>query len=393
VRDRLRHMAGLGVAVSLLAAGGLAFVLGSGASAQAATTATTATQAASTLAFSSTSPVLVQTSDTTWRTNVVVTVSSNCAPTLSFWLVLPSGATVPTRSISESPPSCPASDWQVLPETLTFGSLPGSPATATLVVSQNDRTTVTGTAGGVATTQLTLQRLLPSVDGLPFGWVIVAAGAFALVFLMLALASEAGRNDGRRVVFSAPVYASASWTFKDSWATNITAVGAVLGGFFTASSSVATMFPGVPLYRFTIANLTCGAIVVVVPLVVAVCIASTQKETQRGSKASPPKGEAVVGSIGAVLVGGTITMFAVGAELSLFGILIDASAATGEWTVVFLILLAIAALVVLVYALLTTYKLNDSSADAAKSLRNGDSSALAQVTSALARSADTSLTL
>ncbi len=393
MRDRLRHLAGLALGSSFLAIGGLVLVPGSGAASAAvpavASPTTPAHAAASTtasLAFSSTNPVLLQTSNNTWRTNVVVTISSSCPSTLSFWLVLPSTATVPAHSVVTVRHPCTSSNWQVLPESLTFGALPGSPATATLVVSQFDRTTPT--AGGVATTQLTLQRLLPSVDGLPFGWVVVAAGAFALLFLILALASEAGRNDGRRLVLSAPVYASASWTFKDSWATNITAVGALVGTFIAASSSVTTLFPGVPLYRFSIAIATCGAIVVVVPLLVPVCSAATPTHP----KVKPTDGEVVVASISAVLVGATLTMFAVGAELALFGMLIDVSTATVGWSVAFLILLAVAALVVLAYALLTTERLKVASADLVK-LPTERPWARMQVASALARSVDTSLTL
>jgi hypothetical protein len=390
----MRQPTGLVLAVFFLAVCGLTFVFGSG-TASPATPVTPAPTAAgkatsstaATLAFSATSPVLVQTAKKTWRTNVVVTISSTCPPTLSFWLVLPSTATVSARSVSEPHPPCTTSNWQVLPETLTFGALPGSPAAATVVVSQHGRTAIADTAGGVATTQLTLQRILPSVDALPFGWVVVAAGAFALLFLMLALASEASRNAGRPVDLSAPVYASASWTFKDSWATNITAVGALVGTFIASSSSVATLFPGVPLYRFSIAIATCGAVVVVVPLIVAVCASIP---TKTGVK--PPDGDVVVASIGAVLVGATLTMFAVGAELTLFGILIDVSAATGGWTAAFLVLLAVAALVVLVYALITTNKLNVGSAKVA-AMQAGQPGAHMQVASALARSTDTSLTL
>jgi hypothetical protein len=392
----LRQLASL-LAGSFLAAVGLALVLGCGTAAPAApeTATTTATASASstaaTLSLPATSPVLVQTSDTTWRTNVIVTVSSTCPATLSFWLVLPSSATVPARSASLARPPCNGSNWQVLPETLSFGPLPGNPAAATLVVSQHDRSTAPSPAGGIATTQLTLQRLLPSVDGLPFGWVVVAAGGFAVLFLMLALASEAGRNDGRRVNLLSPVYAAGSWSFKDSWATNITAVGALVGTFLSASSSVASMFPGVPLYRFSIANATCGAIVVVVPLIVAVAGALTPTDPQ----ARPPNGEAVVSSIGAVLVGGTLTMFAVGAELSLFGTLVDVSSATGGWTAVFLIMLALAALVVLAYALLTTHRLNVSSGLAAAKFRapGAGPRMLVAPVSALSRSADSSFTL
>jgi hypothetical protein len=348
--------------------------------------------------------VLVQTDATTWRTNVVVTVSSTCPTSVSFWLVLPSTDVDPARVVSNAHPPCTTSNWQVLPETLTFGSLPGSPAAATLVVSQNGRTTVSSTSGGVATTQLTLQRILPSVDGLPFGWVIVAAGAFALLFLILALASEADRT-ARRINFSAPVYAAASWTFKDSWATNITVVGAVLGTFIAASGSVTSLFPGVPLYRFSLANVACGALVIVVPLVVAVCSALTKQNPD----VKPQQGDAIVASFGSVLVGGTLTMFGVGAELTLFGILADASGATSGWIAVFLIALALAAVVVLAYALLTTHKLKLAGDEAATKLvarATLKSAALAAnrawvpdqqddvvVSSALARSADTSLTL
>jgi len=391
----MRRLAQL-LTVSLLAVCGFTFVLGTAAAAPATRPTTTETATASSpaagLAFSSTSPVLVQTSDTTWRTTVIVTISTTCPATLSFWLVLPSTTTlVPATSARPASPPCTDSNWQVLPETLTFGPLPGSASSVTLAVSQYDRNSASP-AGGVATTQLTLQRLLPSTDGLPFGWVIVAGGGFALLFLILALALEADRNDGRRVALSAPIYASASWTFKDSWATNITATGAVVGTFLAASSSVASMFPGVPLYRFSIANATCGAIVVVVPLLVAVwsALIGTDPAVQ------PPSGQAVVASLGAVLVGGTLTMFAVGAELTLYGTLIDVSAATGGWVVTFLILLALAALIVLVYALLTTHKLNVASARFAGNLRArhlGTQVQMNVVSSVLARSADTSLTL
>jgi uncharacterized protein YpmS len=68
------------------------------------------------------------------------------------------------------------------------------------------------------------------------------------------------------------------------------------------------------------------------------------------------------------------------------------SAATGGWTAAFLILLAVAALVVLVYALLTTEQVKRTSADAVK-LRATQPNAHTQVTSALTGSAETSLTL
>lgn len=388
--------------------GGLAFALGTEAAAQGTpltttpTTSKPASTTAATLGFSSTNPVLVQTDATTWRTNVVVTVSSACPAGLSFWLVLPSTRIVPAHSASDGNPPCATSNWQLLPETLTFGALPGSPAAATLVVSQYGRSEVSSTAGGVATIQLTLQRILPNVDGLQFGWVVIAAAVFALLFLVPALAYE--RRRAGSVHLSEPVFASAAWTFKDSWATNITAVGALLATFLAASSSVTSLFPGVPLYRFSIANATCGAIVVIVPLVVAVSTSLTPPNPAF----KPPKNDVVVASFGAVILGGTITMLAVGAELALFGILVDVSSATPGWTMTFLIVLGATAAIVLAYALITTSQLKRTGDAAAEQLTERaehirdardahravpDLPVDVVVSSALARSADTSLTL
>jgi hypothetical protein len=101
-------------------------------------------------------------------------------------------------------------------------------------------------------------------------------------------------------------------------------------------------------------------------------------------------------------------MFGVGAELTLFGILADVSGATSGWTGVFLAALALVALVVLAYALITTYKLKLAGDEVATRLvaRAKRRSLLTEnerselgpqdnvvVNSALARTADTSFTL
>ena len=373
-----------------------------GAQGTATTTTTTAKSSvpstAATLAFATTSPVLVQTAADTWHTNVVVTLSATCPSAISFWLVLPSASRVPALDVSDPDPPCGTSNWQVLPETVTFGTLSGTPASATLVVSQYGQKTSPTPSGGVATTQLSLQRLLPTVWGVPFGWVVLAALVNACVFLLVIplrrrqlrkQAAKAGHNAEVNLL-SSPIYAAASWTFKDSWATNITATGAIVGTFLSASGSVTSLFPGVPLYRFSLANAACGALVVIVPLLVAVASFKLQNE------ATPPTGEAIVASFGAVVLGGAFTMFAVGAEFALFGVLIDVSGATGGWTIVFLVTLSLGALLILAYALTTTSRLASSS-DAMAKTRTTRAGVVATqhiiMSSSLARSADTSLTL
>jgi hypothetical protein len=143
------------------------------------------------------------------------------------------------------------------------------------------------------------------------------------------------------------------------------------------------------LYRFSLANAACGALVVIVPLLVAVASFRVQNKT-------PPSGQAIVASFGAVVLGGAFTMFAVGAEFALFGVLIDVSGATGGWTIVFLVILSLGALVILIYALTTTWRLASSS-DAMGNTDTTDADGVATphfiMSSSLARAADTSLTL
>jgi len=408
---------GLVSALAILICVGAQLAEGPTAGAQGTATTTTtakssAASSAATLAFATTSPVLVQTAAGRWRTNVVVTLSATCPNAISLWLVMPSASRVPAVDVSDPDPPCGTSNWQVLPETLTFGELSGTPAAATLVVSQYSQTTSPMPSGGVATTQLSLQRLLPTVWGVPFGWVILAALVNACAFLLVIPlrrrqlrkrpakaglnAAENGTDDvsteapiADSELLSSPIYAAASWTFKDSWATNITVAGAIVGTFLSASGSVTSLFPGVPLYRFSLANAACGALVVIVPLLVAVASFKVQNEK------TPPTGQAIVASFGAVVLGGAFTMFAVGAEFALFGVLIDVSGATGGWAIVFLVILSLGALIILVYALTTTSRLASSSdaMEETKTRAGGIATQHIIMSSSLAGSADTSLTL
>jgi hypothetical protein len=66
-----------------------------------------------------------------------------------------------------------------------------------------------------------------------------------------------------------PLYAASAWTWGDSWVTNITAVGTIIGTVLTASSGVAALLPGVDQGRFSLLLATAGGVSVIAPLIFA----------------------------------------------------------------------------------------------------------------------------
>jgi hypothetical protein len=70
----------------------------------------------------------------------------------------------------------------------------------------------------------------------------------------------------RKKFWTARFYASAAWTFSDSGATNITALGTAMVAILASSATLSALFPGIDLNPFIIVNIACGAIVVAAPL-------------------------------------------------------------------------------------------------------------------------------
>ena len=66
-----------------------------------------------------------------------------------------------------------------------------------------------------------------------------------------------------------PLYAASAWTWGDSWVTNITAVGTLIGTVLTASSGVAALLPGVDQSRFSLLLVMAGGVSVIAPLIFA----------------------------------------------------------------------------------------------------------------------------
>jgi len=73
------------------------------------------------------------------------------------------------------------------------------------------------------------------------------------------------RLNSRRF-WTARLYATGAWTFKDSWATYITATGTAIVAILAASNTLGAIFPTVDMNPFITMNVVCGGIVAAAPL-------------------------------------------------------------------------------------------------------------------------------
>jgi hypothetical protein len=192
-------------------------------------------------------------------------------------------ATTSPEGIGKDPAAsgCKHQDGSTYAVTLRFTfhvALAEIPAGATLLLSQR----IPGTAAPAeANVSLTVQRWMSPWAYL-WGPLLTGAGmAAVLVVLICWIGLPCRRRPGKNgpehevVHFSAkfwtrPLYATASWTFSDSWATNITVVGTSIGAVLTAAGAFSAVLPGVQLGPFTLLNVGCGAAVVAGPILFGV---------------------------------------------------------------------------------------------------------------------------
>src|SRR5581483_11659999 len=126
-------------------------------------------------------------------------------------------------------------------------------------------------AGSLSTIPVTVRR---EVSLTWYLWIPAAAGGgMALALLLLCLAFVRIYRDGARIspvngeFWKRPLTASGAWTVNDSWATNITAVLALIGTVLATTTATSSIFPGVALDRFALLNIAAGGIIVAAPIV------------------------------------------------------------------------------------------------------------------------------
>jgi len=120
----------------------------------------------------------------------------------------------------------------------------------------------------------------PPVTPADYLWAPMLAGIIAVIVLVL-LTGLIGVPcvDGPAVrtaylfdrkFWSARFYASAAWTFKDSGATNVTALGTAIAAVLATGTTLTAILPKVDVNPFIVMNVACGGIVAAAPLFFAI---------------------------------------------------------------------------------------------------------------------------
>jgi len=120
----------------------------------------------------------------------------------------------------------------------------------------------------------------PPVTPADYLWAPMLAGVIAVIVLVLltgligvpCVDGPAVRTarlfDGK--FWSARFYASAAWTFKDSGATNVTALGTAIAAVLATGTTLTAILPKVDVNPFIVMNVACGGIVAAAPLFFAI---------------------------------------------------------------------------------------------------------------------------
>jgi hypothetical protein len=224
--------------------------------------------------LAATASKLTQQSGATWTTTVYVDTGALCPAPVSFDLL----TTTPYSQTADSSPryvggngspQCGAQAAHPVTEVmLTFTPSPllsSVPQSATLALTPAQAALAQGVIPLDIT--LTVQR---QVSDWQYVWIPVFCGlglAAALIGLTwgFGVPWPGARMEPRRF-WRIPLYASSAWTFRDSWATNITAAGAVAGTALTATGTITEVLPGLELGRFSLAIAVAGGVTVVAPL-------------------------------------------------------------------------------------------------------------------------------
>ena len=268
-------IAAVSIAAVSIAAGALAgIVIGAAAPAFAATPAP----------LSGTADALTQSASDpgTWTTTAYLNTAALCAEPVTFALQLtPSpGKPVPATPASSVTANCGAGE-AASPITAVplSASLPEVPLSATLVVTPSP-------LAAASEAQLNITLAVHRHVSV-YQYLVIPAGAGAALAALLIVATVAfgvprsrrparpprsGRRNAhldKEDFWRRPLYAASAWTWGDSWVTNITAVGTLIGTVLTASSGVAALLPGVDQGRFSLLLAMAGGVSVIAPLVFA----------------------------------------------------------------------------------------------------------------------------
>jgi len=173
-----------------------------------------------------------------------------------------------------------------------------------------------------AVSELTVERTIQQdLFWIPVRWGLFGAvGILVLVFLGILI-----RKDEKFPAPNSPVHTDAAWSFSDSWATNITVIGALLTTILGATDILNEILPGVSLTRFSALSLVFGVIATGAPLVY-ILFGHREEVDQSGTKTEVTRGTA-----GGLIAAAALTSVAVVGQLRTIGLLVQI--ATSDSTV------------------------------------------------------------
>ena len=169
---------------------------------------------------------------------------------------------------------------------------------------------------------------------------LVAALVAGVVFLLLGIPATKEGRKAKKKQWKSEIYTAAAWKFGDSWATNIAALGGILGTVLAATGFFGEVLPGVSPGRFTGFSLVFSGLALMAPIVYTVL---SRQVDLNGEKTT-------VGTVGGLLVASSVTVAAVGGELATLGLLVGMSDASTTFQGVCILGLTVAALIVIAYA-------------------------------------------
>jgi hypothetical protein len=272
---------------------------------------------------------LTEVSAGTWKTTIYLDTAALCLGTNEFNLV----TAVPYSSTIANPDypdglRCPAQDADpltkvVLVFTPSAADLTSVPQTATLTVTPP----VTAMAAGDPPLEvpLTVRRIVTANQyvWIPVGCGLVLAALLVGLIAAIGVRTAAGRFRGwQRGFWRAPMSASATWTFGDSWATNTAGVTALVAAVLSASGSIGGLIPGVDLGRFGLMMAVAVGVVGIAPLFFGVLNSWFIRQNGQSGQSEPPgaaKPEVVVSKMWAMLAASFLTVSGIGAELGIVG--------------------------------------------------------------------------
>jgi hypothetical protein len=178
-----------------------------------------------------------------------------------------------------------------------------------------------------------------------FAAMLVAAGVLGV------LALEGSRWKRRNEILAV----DSSWSFKDSWLTNFSALGAILGTLLAASGLFDEIMPGVSTAYFLGLNVLFGGLVLSAPVIYAAASVWRTDPSKPTRDDAPPEVEAsgqkpavAKGRVLGILLGTSLTVWGVSGQLFTL-ILLTWATNVDLWVKYVLTMLLLAALIVVVW--------------------------------------------